>query len=120
MTNRLAIEVGASCAAAETVTILPMGGVSGGLYTPLALMVPSVAFPPKIPRPPAGPTYQRTVVVVPPVSEAVKVTLLAAPDVAAVTQAGIVGEVEVLVQDGELMVTTGAGTMVTVEVAKTF
>src|SRR6266851_8834921 len=95
---------------------------------PLASIVPSVAFPPNTPSPPTGPTYQRIVVVVPPVSVAVKVTLLAVPEVAGVTQAGGVGEAEVLVQGGvlgelepgELIVTTGAAVMVTVDVAKTF
>ena len=85
-----------------------MGGVSGGLYTPLALIVPSVAFPPKTPRPPTGPTYQRMMSVVPPVSVALKVTVFAEPE-------DIVKGAE-----GEVIVTTGAGVMVTVEVAETF
>ena len=86
--------------------------------------MPSVAFPPNTPRPPTGPTYQRIVLVVPPVSVAVKVRVFAAPEVALVIQVGGVGEelvqdCEVLV-DGEVIVTLGAGVIVTVEVAKTF
>ena len=71
-------------------------------------MVPSVAFPPKTPRPPTGPTYQRIVLVVPPVSVALKVTVFAAPE-------GIVTGAE-----GDVIVTTGAGATVTAEVAETF
>ena len=70
--------------------------------------MPSVAFPPKTPRPPTGPTYQRILLVVPPVSVALKVTVFALPD-STVTGA-----------EGEVMVTTGAAAMVTVEVANTF
>ena len=108
VTARLAVEVGESCAAAVTVTVCPMGGVSGGLYTPLALIEPSVAFPPKIPRPPTGPTYQRITSVVPPVSVALKVTVFAGPDDT------------VTAEDGEVIATIGAGVMVTAEVAETF
>lgn len=70
--------------------------------------MPSVAFPPKTPRPPTGPTYQRTVLAVPPVSVAVKFTVFAEPE-GTITGA-----------EGEVIVTTGAGVMVTAEVAETF
>ena len=70
--------------------------------------MPNVEFPPKTPRPPTGPTYQRILSTVLPVSWAVNVTVFIGP-------AGIVtGE------EGEVMVTTGAGTTVTVEVAVRF
>jgi hypothetical protein len=75
---------------------------------PLAVIVPNVGFPPKTPRPPTGPTYQRIVLVDPPVSVAVNVTGLAEPD-------GIV-----MGADGEVIVTTGAGVIVTVAEAPTF
>ena len=70
--------------------------------------MPSVAFPPKTPRPPTGPTDQRIVSVVPPVSVALKVTVFAVPE-STVTGA-----------EGEVIATIGAGVIVTAEVADTF
>lgn len=70
--------------------------------------MPSVAFPPKTPSPPIGPTDQRIVLVAPPVSVALNVTVFAVP------------EVTVTGEEGEVIVTTGAGTIVTAEVAATF
>lgn len=96
---------------------------------PLALMKPSVAFPPSIGRPPTGPTDQVTVVTVPPVSEPVKEMLLAGPDVTGRTQfagGGAAGTalVEAFVQfvepDVPEMLTVGAGVIVTVELAESF
>lgn len=113
--------MGASCADAVTITVWPMGGVGGGLYTPLALIVPSVAFPPKTGRPPTGPTDQRMIFVVPPVSVAVNVIVFALPDVASVTQIGDGGGETVLLQGaGEEICTVGAGEIVTAEVAARF
>ena len=99
-----------------------MGGVAGALKTPFALIVPSVELPPSIGSPPTGPTDQTIVLVTPPVSLAVKVAVLAVPDVVGVGQLGIGDvDVELLVQVVELtfqvMLTTGAGVMVTVDEA---
>ena len=71
-------------------------------------MVPSVALPPNTPSPPTGPTYQRMIPVVPPVSVALKFTVFALP------------EDTVTGAEGEVIVTTGAGVIVTAEVAETF
>ena len=80
---------------------------------PVALIVPSVVFPPKTPSPPTGPTSQRIVSVVPPVSVAVKVRVFAVPEVAGM---GVLqGDVQ-----GDVIDTAGAGVMVTAEVAETF
>src|ERR1700719_33016 len=85
-----------------------MGGVNGGVYTPFALIVPKVEFPPKIPKPPTGPTYHKITSVDPPVSLALKFMTFAEP---ALTVTGA---------EGEVMVTAGAGVIATEAEANTF
>jgi hypothetical protein len=70
--------------------------------------MPYVEFPPKTPKPPTDPTYQRIIPVDPPVSLAVKSITFAVP---ALTVTGA---------EGEVMATTGAGVIATVAVADTF
>jgi hypothetical protein len=61
------------------------------------------------------------ILVDPPVSVAVKVTVFALPEVALVTQTGEGGgETELVQGAGEEICTVGAGVIVTVEVAATF
>src|SRR5579864_631782 len=129
-----ALEVGASWAETVTVTTCPIGGVAGALKTPFASIVPSVALPPSIGSPPTGPTDHVSVLVVPPVSVPLNATVLAVPErlerIQLAGGAPSVGGPELFMHVVEvvvpaavvvpLMLTTGAGVMVTVDEADNF
>ena len=101
MTVALFNDVGKSCEAAVTVTVEPIGGVFGAVYSPAPEIVPNVEFPPNTPF-----TSQSTLVVGAPVTVDMNVILLAVPDV----RLPVPGE----------MVTVGGGMIVTTEVTDNF